>query len=102
MADDHLCRLGDHYIPRRFLSRLLVSVRCGYHDYATDRRPSTYQSVTAGSSRCDNVAVRHNPIEADIREYFWLLVDKNGPLPDPATGLKSKCRLWLGSVTDQG
>jgi hypothetical protein len=46
--------------------------------------------------------VRHNPIEADIRQYFWSLVDKNGPLPDPATGVKSKCRLWLGSVTDQG
>jgi hypothetical protein len=46
--------------------------------------------------------VIHNPIEADIREYFWLLVDKNGPLPDPATGVKSKCWLWLGSVTDQG
>jgi hypothetical protein len=23
-------------------------------------------------------------------------------LPDPATGVKSKCWLWLGSVTDQG
>jgi hypothetical protein len=29
-------------------------------------------------------------------------VDKNGPLPDPATGVKSKCWLWLGSVSDQG
>ena len=29
-------------------------------------------------------------------------MDKNGPLPDPATGVKSKCWLWLGSVTDQG
>jgi hypothetical protein len=46
--------------------------------------------------------VRHNPTEADIRGYFWSLVDKNGPLPDPATGVKSKCWLWLGSVTDQG
>jgi hypothetical protein len=51
---------------------------------------------------CHNVSVRHNPTEADIREYFWSLVDKNGPLPDPATGVKSKCWLWLGSVTDQG
>jgi hypothetical protein len=51
---------------------------------------------------CHNVAVKHNPTEADIREYFWSLVDKNGPLPDPATGIKSKCWLWLGSVTDQG
>jgi hypothetical protein len=46
--------------------------------------------------------VRHNPAEADIREYFWSLVNKNGPLPDPTTGVKSKCWLWLGSVTDQG
>jgi hypothetical protein len=51
---------------------------------------------------CHNVAVRHNPTEADIRKYFWSLVDKNGPVPDPATGVKSKCWLWLGSVTDQG
>jgi len=51
---------------------------------------------------CHNVAVKHNPTDADIREYFWSLVDKNGPLPDPATGIKSKCWLWLGSVTDQG
>jgi hypothetical protein len=47
-------------------------------------------------------AVKHNPTNADIREYFWSLVDKNGPLPDRATGVKSKCWLWLGSVTDQG
>jgi antitoxin component HigA of HigAB toxin-antitoxin module len=46
--------------------------------------------------------VRHKPTEADIREYFWSLVDKNGPLPGPATGVKSKCWLWCGSVTDQG
>jgi hypothetical protein len=46
--------------------------------------------------------VKHKPTDADIRQYFWSLVDKNGPLPDPATGVKSKCWLWLGSVTDQG
>jgi hypothetical protein len=46
--------------------------------------------------------VRHNPSEAAIREYFWSLVDKDGPLPAPETGIKSKCRLWRGSVTDQG
>jgi len=38
-------------------------------------------------SNCNNVAAKHNPTEADIREYFWSLVDKNGPLPDPATGV---------------
>jgi hypothetical protein len=48
------------------------------------------------------VAVKHNPTETDVREYFWSLVDKNGPLPAPATGVKLKCWLWLGSVTDQG
>jgi hypothetical protein len=46
--------------------------------------------------------VKHKPTDADIRLYFWSLVDKNGPLPDPATGVKSKCWLWLGSITDQG
>ena len=46
--------------------------------------------------------MRHSPTEAEIRQYFWSLVNKNGPLPDPATGVKSKCWLWLGSVTDQG
>ena len=51
---------------------------------------------------CHNVAVKHHPIQAEVREYFWSLVDKNGPLPDPATGVKSKCWLWLGSVSDQG
>jgi hypothetical protein len=30
---------------------------------------------------CHNVAVKHDPTETDIREYFWSLVDKNGPLP---------------------
>jgi hypothetical protein len=48
------------------------------------------------------MAVKHNPTETDIREYFWTLVDKSGPLPDPATRVRSKCWLWLGSVTDQG
>jgi hypothetical protein len=46
--------------------------------------------------------VKHKPAEIEIRKYFWSLVDKNGPLPDPATGVKSKCWLWLGSVSDQG
>jgi hypothetical protein len=46
--------------------------------------------------------VKHNPTEPEIRANFWSLVDKNGPLPDPATGVKSKCWLWLGSVSDQG
>jgi hypothetical protein len=54
------------------------------------------------SSNCHNVALKHNPTEEDIRQYFWSLVDKSGALPDPATGVKSKCWLWLGSVTDQG
>ncbi len=46
--------------------------------------------------------MKHSRTETGIREYFWSLVDKNGPLPDPATGVRSKCWLWLGSVTDQG
>jgi hypothetical protein len=51
---------------------------------------------------CHNVAVKHHPTEEDVREYFWSVVDKNGPLPVPATGVRSKCWVWLGSVTDQG
>jgi hypothetical protein len=46
--------------------------------------------------------VRHSSSETEIRKYFWSLVDKNGPLPDPGTGARSKCWLWLGSVTDEG
>ena len=46
--------------------------------------------------------MKHSRTETGIQEYFWSLVDKNGPLPDPATGVRSKCWLWLGSVTDQG
>jgi hypothetical protein len=46
--------------------------------------------------------VKHNHTQSDIRAYFWSLVDKNGPVPAPTTGVKSKCWLWLGSVTDQG
>jgi hypothetical protein len=46
--------------------------------------------------------VRYSSTETAIREYFWSLVDKNGPLPAPGTGARSKCWLWLGSVTDQG
>jgi hypothetical protein len=46
--------------------------------------------------------VKHTPTETAVRDYFWSLVDKNGPLPDPSTGVKSKCWLWLGSVSDQG
>jgi len=46
--------------------------------------------------------LKHNPAETAIQEHFWSLVDKDGPLPDPATGVKSKCWLWLGSVSDQG
>ena len=46
--------------------------------------------------------MKHNPTEADIRDYFWSLVDKDGRSPDPATGVKLKCWLWLGPVTDQG
>jgi hypothetical protein len=48
------------------------------------------------------VAVKHHPTEEDVREYFWSLVDKNGPLPDPATRVKSRCWLWLGSVNPEG
>jgi hypothetical protein len=59
-------------------------------------------SSIAGRSDCHNVLVKHNPTEADVREYFWSLVVKDGPLPDPSTGVRSKCWLWLGPLTDEG
>ena len=46
--------------------------------------------------------MKRHPTKTEISKYFWSLVDKDGPLPDPATGVKSKCWLWRGSVTDQG
>jgi len=46
--------------------------------------------------------VSHKPTEADIRKHFWSQVDKDGPLPDPSTGVRSNCWLWLGSLTGEG
>jgi hypothetical protein len=43
--------------------------------------------------------LRTNP---QLISYFWSLVDKNGPLPEKSTGVKSRCWLWLGSVTTNG
>jgi hypothetical protein len=48
-----------------------------------------------------NVAVRHNPTVAGIRKRFWSLVNKDGPLADPSTGVKSRFWLWRGSTNDQ-
>jgi hypothetical protein len=59
--------------------------------------PARIKMIKSLRYRCGEA----NPTYADIREYFWSLVDKNGSLPDPATGVRSKCWLWLGSVTDQ-
>jgi hypothetical protein len=42
------------------------------------------------------------PTDAELIDYFWNLVDKNGPLPEKSTGVKSRCWLWLGSVTTNG
>jgi hypothetical protein len=46
--------------------------------------------------------VKRRPSENDILQQFWSRVDKHGPLPNAATGVKSRCWLWLGSVTDEG
>jgi hypothetical protein len=35
-------------------------------------------------------------------DYFWSLVDKNGPLPEKSTGIKSRCWLWIGSIRQDG
>jgi hypothetical protein len=44
------------------------------------------------------VAVRHNPIEADVREFFWSLVDKNGPLarPNDRRQIEVLALAWFG------
>jgi hypothetical protein len=55
-----------------------------------------------GSACCHNVAMRAQPDRGRHPTVFLVPCDKNGPVPDPATGIKSKCWLWLGSVTDQG
>jgi hypothetical protein len=46
--------------------------------------------------------VKHKLKRADICRYFWSFVDKNGPMPKLTTGVRSKCWLWCGSVTDEG
>jgi hypothetical protein len=53
------------------------------------------------SSNCHNVALKHNPTETDVRDYFCPSWTRTA-LARPGTGVKSKCWLWLGSVTDQG
>jgi hypothetical protein len=40
--------------------------------------------------------------DPDFISFFWSLVDKAGPLPDPSTGIKSRCWLWRGTVTENG
>jgi hypothetical protein len=40
--------------------------------------------------------------DAELIDCFWSLVDKNGPLPEKSTGVKSRCWPWLGSVTTNG
>jgi hypothetical protein len=40
--------------------------------------------------------------DADLIECFWSLVDKNGPLPEKSTGVKSRCWLWTGSIRRDG
>ena len=32
-----------------------------------------------------------------VQDRFWAKVDKDGPLPDPDTGIGTCCWLWLGS-----
>jgi DNA-binding transcriptional regulator YiaG len=41
-------------------------------------------------------------LDPELIAYFWSLIDKNGPLPDPSTGVKSRCWLWIGSVRQDG
>jgi hypothetical protein len=43
-----------------------------------------------------------SPFDPQLIEYFWSLVNKSGPLPDPSTGIKSRCWLWTGSQAESG
>jgi hypothetical protein len=40
--------------------------------------------------------------DTGLTDYFWSLVDKNGPLPEKSTGVKSHCWLWIGSIRQDG
>jgi hypothetical protein len=40
--------------------------------------------------------------DPEFINFFWSLIDKAGPLPDPSTGIKSRCWLWRGSLTENG
>jgi hypothetical protein len=40
--------------------------------------------------------------DTGLTDYFWSLVDKNGPLPGNSTGVKSRCWLWIGSSRQDG
>jgi hypothetical protein len=40
--------------------------------------------------------------DTGLTDYFWSLVDKNGPLPGNSTGVKSRCWLWIGSIRQDG
>jgi hypothetical protein len=42
------------------------------------------------------------PTDTGLIDYFWTLVDKNGPLPEKSTGVKSRCWLWIGSIRQDG
>jgi hypothetical protein len=40
--------------------------------------------------------------DMEFVSFFWSLIDKSGPPPDPTSGIKSRCWLWCGSITDNG
>jgi hypothetical protein len=42
------------------------------------------------------------PTDNKLIDYFWSLVDKNGPLPEKSTGVKTCCWLWIGSQREDG
>jgi hypothetical protein len=40
--------------------------------------------------------------DAELIDYFWSMVNKNGPLPEKSTGVKFRCWLWIGSIRQDG
>ena len=37
-----------------------------------------------------------------LSQRFWEKVNRNGPLPEPETGLKTPCYIWLGAMNAGG
>jgi hypothetical protein len=59
------------------------------------------RALTWGNGKSD-IRMKRPTTNAELINYFWSLVDKNGPLPEKSTGVKSRCWLWIGSTRQDG